>query len=278
MARSRDTDPPTDQGDDARPDREPATEGGVEAEVVDDEVDASAEEGVEKLQRSTRVMVSTGLLGGIEVGFGTVLYLMVLHETGSVLLGALAFSVGFIALFLAHSELFTEGFFFPVMAVFARRGSLLQVARLWAITLGANLIGAWLLMWAVVTALPDLDGVIAKEARHYVDAPLGWQSIALAFLGGAAITLMTRMQAGSKDDIAIMAAAIAGALLEIGLGLFHSVLSSIVIFGALHSGAAGVTYGNWLGFFWYVTLFNIIGGLVLVTAPRLLRASAVDAP
>lgn len=278
MARSRDTDPPTDQGDDARPDREPATEGGVEAEVVDDEVDASAEEGVEKLQRSTRVMVSTGLLGGIEVGFGTALYLMVLHETGSVLLGALAFSVGFIALFLAHSELFTEGFFFPVMAVFARRGSLLQVARLWAITLGANLIGAWLLMWAVVTALPDLDGVIAKEARHYVDAPLGWQSIALAFLGGAAITLMTRMQAGSKDDIAIMAAAIAGALLEIGLGLFHSVLSSIVIFGALHSGAAGVTYGNWLGFFWYVTLFNIIGGLVLVTAPRLLRASAVDAP
>ncbi len=272
MTAKTERDHPTDQGE-GGDDSPPTTEGGVEAEVVEDEADESVAEGVEKLQRSTRVMFSTGLLGGIEVGFGTVLYLMVLHETGSQLLGALAFSVGFIALFLAHSELFTEGFFFPIMALFAREGTVLQLLRLWAITLASNLVGAWLLMWVVVTALPDLHGVIAEEALSYVESPLGWQSVSLAILGGAAITLMTRMQTGSKDDIAILAAAVSGALLEVGLGLFHSVLSSIIIFGALHSGAEGVTYQNWLEFFWYVTLANIVGGLVLVTAPRLLRAS-----
>lgn len=267
--------PPADKEEGSPHPPPAATEGGVEAEVVEDEVDESVEKGVEKLQRSSRVMFSTGLLGGIEVGFGTVLYLVVLHETGSQLLGALAFSVGFIALFLAHSELFTEGFFFPVMAIFAKEGTVWQILRLWGMTLTGNFVGAWLLMWLVVTALPELDGTIAEEARHYVDAPLGWQSISLAVLGGGVITLMTRMQTGSKGDVAILAAAVSGALLEVGLELFHSVLSSIVIFGALHSGAEGVTYLGWLGFLWYVTIFNVLGGLVLVTAPRLLRTSAV---
>lgn len=273
MADTTERDHPTDQGEGGDDDHPPNPEGGVEAEVVEDEADESVAEGVEKLQRSIRVMFSTGLLGGIEVGFGTALYLMVLHETGSQLLGALAFSVGFIALFLAHSELFTEGFFFPVMALFAKEGTILQLLRLWAITLVSNLVGAWLLMWVVVTALPDLHGVIAEESLHYVESPLGWQSVCLAILGGAAITLMTRMQTGSKDDIAILAAAVSGALLMVGIGVYHSVLSSIIIFGALHSGAEGVTYLNWLHFLWWVTLANIVGGLVLVTAPRLLRAS-----
>lgn len=278
MGRRHPTDPTAEQQDDAGPGRRPATaEGGVEAEVVEDELDSSVAEGREKLTRPIRVMFGTGLLGGIEVALGAVLYLKVLHETGSVLLGALAFSVGFIALFLAHSELFTEGFFFPIMALFARRGTVLQVARLWGITFGANLLGAWLVMWVAVVALPRLHGVIASEARHYVSAPLGWQTICLAVLGGAAITLMTRMQTGATDDVAVLAAAVSGALLEIGLGLFHSVLSSIIIFGALHSGAAGVTYVGWLGFLWHVTIFNVVGGLVLITAPRLLRTSVATA-
>ncbi len=245
----------------------------AEGEVVEDEFDTSITEGRQKLARSVRVMFATGLLGGMEVSLGAVLYLMVLDTTGSVWLGALAFSVGFIVLFLAHSELFTEGFFFPIMALFARRGTVVQVMRLWIITLLSNLVGAWVIMWVVVLALPQLHDLIATQARHYVDAPLGLQSICLAVLGGAAITLMTRMQVGRKDDIAVLAASVVGALFQIGLGLFHSVLSSIIIIGALHSGADGVTYGDWLGFLWYVTLFNIIGGVVLITGPRLLRTS-----
>lgn len=244
---------------------------------VEPEVEESFSEGVlegrERLHRSTRVMLTTGLLGGIEIGFGVVAYLAVLHETDSSFLAALAFSVGFMALYLAHSELFTEGFFYPIVAVFDGEGSLAQLARLWTLTLLTNLAAGWALMWVVVTALPGLRPTLVEEALHYVEAPLGWESVCLALLGGGAITLMTRMQAGSTSEVGTLAAAVAAAVLLVGVGLFHSVLDSIIIFGALHLGVDGVTYGGWAQWFWYVALANVVGGLVLVTLPRLLRAS-----
>lgn len=247
---------------------------------VDEEVQGSfgstVEEGRERLNRSQRVLFTTGLLGGIEIGFGVVAYLTVLHETGSHLLGALAFSIGFMALYLAHSELFTEGFFYPIMAIFAGRGTMLQLLRLWTFTLVTNLLGGWLLMWLVVAALPDLHTTITEEALKYVEAPLGWESICLALLGGGAITLMTRMKSGSGSEAATLAASVAGAVLIVGVGLFHSILDSVIIFGALHLGAEGVSYLNWLQWFWYVALANVVGGLVLVTLPRLLRTSQLN--
>ena len=50
---------------------------------------------------------------------GILAYLAVLHETGDHLLAGLAFGIGLAALYLAHSELFTEGFLLPIMALFA---------------------------------------------------------------------------------------------------------------------------------------------------------------
>ena len=47
-------------------------------------------------------------------------------------------------------------------------------------------------------------------------------------------------------------------------------LDSLLIFGAIFSGA-DVGYADWLGWFWYAVVFNILGGVVLVTSLRLLR-------
>lgn len=58
-----------------------------------------------------------------------------MYETGDHLLAGVAFSVGLVALFLAHSELFTENFLMPVAAVVAREGSLRQLGKLWVGTL-----------------------------------------------------------------------------------------------------------------------------------------------
>ena len=63
---------------------------------------------------------------------------------------------------------------------------------------------------------------------------------------------------------------VAGGFLLAGLQLFHSILDSLLVFGAIQSGAP-ITYGQWLGWFGYTLLFNVLGGLVLVTALRLLR-------
>src|SRR5690242_4687737 len=70
----------------------------------------SVDEGERRLARSWPSLLATGIVGGIDVGVGLLAMLVVRHETGSQLLGALAFGIGFIALVLAGSELFTENF------------------------------------------------------------------------------------------------------------------------------------------------------------------------
>jgi formate/nitrite transporter FocA (FNT family) len=65
-------------------------------------------EGSNRLDRPLVPLLATGFVGGIDVGVGVLAYLVVYHETGQPLLAATAFPIGFIALLLARSELFTE--------------------------------------------------------------------------------------------------------------------------------------------------------------------------
>ena len=228
-------------------------------------------EGAQRLHRTWREVLATGFAGGLEVAVGVLALLAVYAATGSHLLAGIAFSSGFIALMLARSELFTEGFLVPVTAVFAGRASAAQLAKLWGGTLVANLIGGWLVMWLVVRGFPELGETAIESATHFVDAPLDIQSVCLAFLGGSIITLMTRMQHGAHSEGGKIVAAVIGAFLLAGLQLFHSILDSLLIFGALHAGAP-FGYGDWLAWFWYTALLNMAGGLLVVTFLRLVRS------
>jgi formate/nitrite transporter FocA (FNT family) len=242
---------------------------------VEDELteafDTIVSEGAQRLHRGWLEVVSTGLAGGLEVATGVLALFFVLARTGSHLLGGLAFSIGFIALLLARSELFTEGFLVPVTAVVAKRASPLQLGKLWLGTLLANLAGGWLLMWVVMRAFPELGPTAIASGRHFVDAPLDLQSVCLALLAGSTLTLMTRMQHGTTSDPAKIVAAIAGGFLLAGFSLFHSILDSLIVFAALHAGAP-FGYGAWLSWFWYTALLNMAGGLVVVTFLRLIRS------
>jgi len=242
----------------------------VEDEVVE-AFDRIVDEGAQRLHRSWREVLTTGLAGGLEVATGVVALLAVYAATGSHLLAGLAFGIGFIALMLAKSELFTEGFLVPVTAVVAGRASAAQLGKLWAGTLVANLVGGWLVMWLVVHALPDLGATAVESGRTFVEAPLDLRSVCLALLAGAFITLMTRMQHGADSEAGKLAAALAGGFLLAGLVLFHSILDSLILFGAIHHGAP-YGYGDWLAWFWWTTLLNVVGGLVVVTLLRLVRS------
>jgi formate-nitrite transporter family protein len=228
-------------------------------------------EGAQRLHRSWAQVVSTGLAGGLEVATGVLAMLAVLAETGSHLLGGLAFSIGFIALLLARSELFTEGFLVPVAAVVAARAGAAQLAKLWGGTLVANLIGGWLFTWVIVKAFPSLAATAVESATPFVTAPFGLRTACLALLAGSTLTLMTRMQHGTTSDPAKIVAAVAGGFLLAGLQMFHSILDSLLIFCALHAGAP-FGYGDWLAWFWWTALLNMAGGLFVVTFLRLLRS------
>ena len=242
---------------------------------VEDEIAESFDrivgEGAQRLHRTWRAVLVTGTFGGIEVGLGVMAYLATMAETGSHLLAGLAFGIGFLTLLLAKSELFTEDFLVPITAVIAKEATLPQLAKLWSGTLIANLASGWAFMWLVVLAFPGLHETLIESAEHFVKAPFSAETACLALLAGAVITLMTRMQHGTESVPAKIVAAFAGAFLLVGLQMFHSILDSLLIFGAIHAGA-DVSYQDWLGWFSYTVVLNVVGGVVLVTALRLVRS------
>jgi formate/nitrite transporter FocA (FNT family) len=239
---------------------------------LEDAFTRMVDEGTQRLHRSWREVLVTGFFGGTEVAMGVLAYLSVLSATHNPLVAGLAFSIGFLALLLGRSELFTEGFLVPVTTVAAKRANVRQLLKLWSGTLVSNLAGGWLLMSLIMAAFPKLHAQTVESALHYVSAPISAESVSLAVLGGMAITLMTRMQHGTDSVFGKITAAVAGAFLLAGLQMFHSILDSLLIFGAIATGDAPFGYLDWLSWFGYTVLGNVFGGLVLVTLLRLLRS------
>jgi len=228
------------------------------------------EEGDERLSRAWLPLIATGLLGGVDVGTGVLAYFVVQHYTHNALLAGLAFSVGFVALLLARSELFTENFLVPVVAVAAGHRGMWSLLRLWALTLGMNLVGGWVITWLIVTGRPDLKETAVEVSAHYFELGFTLHSFVLAVLAGTVITLMTRMQHATDNlGVQLIPAIVFGALLA-GGQLFHSVLDSLFMFAGLHSGSS-FGYLDWLGALGWSALGNLVGGVGLVTTIRLVR-------
>ncbi len=232
----------------------------------------SIEEGRRRLRRGPLVLVATGLVGGVDIGVGVLALLLTEQTTHNTLLGGLAFGSGFIALSLARSELFTEGFLLPVGAVVARKGKLHSLIRLWVVTFLANLAAGWVITYLIVAGLPSLRSTAVSAGRYYaVSIGLGGRAFALAVLGGVVITLMTWMQHSSESILApLVAAEITGFLLG-GARLNHTVVASLVMFAALHTGHAGFGYDQWALAAGWAALGNLVGGIGLVTFLRLLQ-------
>lgn len=241
----------------------------LEDELVE-EFESTVTEGAERLNRTWRALAITGLFGGIDVGLGIMAMLAVLDATGSKLLGGAAFGIGLFALRLAHSELFTEDFLLPINAVAARHGTWVQLLRLWAVTLVTNLAGGWLFTWLIVAAFPRYTDVLTEVATGYMEDGLTLESAALALMAGFTITLVTRMGQGSSEGLVTLANSLISGFLVVGLGMLHGALNSVVIFGAMHAGA-DIAYRDWLAWFAWVIPLNMIGGLVILTFPRLIR-------
>lgn len=256
----------TNEGRNAR--RDGPTEELAEEEL-EEAFDRTVEEGERRLRRQWPSLVMTGVVGGVDVSFGVLAYLIVLQRTGSVSLAGIAFSIGFIALTLAQSELFTEDFLIPVVAVVARRAGVGSLLRLWGVTLVANLVGGWVITWLAMVGYPQLRPTAIETAGHYINLANTKQGFALAMIAGAVITLLTWMQHNTDQlGVRLVPAVVFGALLA-GGQLLHSVLDSFYAFAALHTGHAPFGYLDWLNMLGWAALGNLVGGVGLVTILRL---------
>lgn len=239
---------------------------------LDTAIDRTVVGGIPRLLRSWAGTLSTGFVAGLEVGLGVLALLYVKEQTGSQILAGLAFSIGFIALLLGRSELFTEGFMTPIAVVAAKRARLSDAVKLWSGTLAGNLAGGIVIAWFAMRAFPQLNHEAIHSASYFVD--MGWtlRSFSLAILAGMAITLMTRMHNGTDSVVGKLVASVAIAFLLAGLRLFHSILDSLVIFFALQTTRAPFGYLAWLGFFALAVVGNVVGGVGFTTLVRLVRS------
>ncbi|MBV8959378.1 MAG: formate/nitrite transporter family protein [Actinobacteria bacterium] len=230
----------------------------------------TVEEGVQRLTRATPSLLATGLVGGADVSVGLFALLVVKTETGDTLLASLAFGLGFVALTLASSELFTENFLVPIAAVAAKKATTAQVGRLWAGTASMNLIGGWLVMGLIITGFPRLGPTAVEVARHYPAIGIGWRSMAGALMGGAVITLMTWMEHSTESVTGKLAAAVGAAFLLAAAPLNHVIVVSLEMFAALQHGAP-FGYVDWVSVAAWYTLGNVLGGVVMVAGLRLVQ-------
>jgi formate/nitrite transporter FocA (FNT family) len=269
QARERSEDSPESRpGVGADPEKNPE----VAEKPVEDAITRAIDEGRRRISRKTWPLLATGVLGGIDVGTGVLALLFVEHETGSVVLAGLAFSIGFIALTLARSELFTEDFLVPVTTVIARQARFRMLMRLWIGTLVANLAGGWVFTYLVLKGFPQFADTAIKSGAHYVDLGLGVKAFSLAVLGGAVITLMTWMQHTTESVGIRLVPAVTGAFLLAGAQLNHAIVNSLLMFAALHTGRAPFGYLEWAQTAGLAAVGNIVGGVLLVTLLRVFQS------
>ncbi|MDP8962107.1 MAG: formate/nitrite transporter family protein [Actinomycetota bacterium] len=226
-----------------------------------------------RLTRTFPEILTTGLVGGIDVSLGVTALLVVEHETGSRLLAALAFTIGFIALILGKTDLFDENYLAPVAAVIADKTGFASLLRLWAGLLTMNLVGAWIFAGLTAAALSPLQKTAVSVAKFYPERGVTWESFALGVLGGAVITLMTWMEHGSATEFGRIVAAVLAGFLIAAAPLNHIIVMSAEMFAALHMGAP-FGYADWAGMAAWVTVANIVGGVLLVTLLRIVQVQA----
>jgi formate/nitrite transporter FocA (FNT family) len=250
--------------------REQASSAGRSGDQLTETLQRTVDEGVMRVSRSLPALLTTGLVGAGDVALGLFALYIVREATHSEVLGAIAFSIGFIALTLATSELFTENFLVPIAAVVAGKATKASVLRLWAGTLAMNLVGGWFIVGLIGTGFPQLRSVTVEVGRFYPGIGIGWRSLAGAIVGGAVITLMTWMERSTESVPGKLAAAISAAFLLAAAPLNHVIVVSLEMFAALQRGAP-FGYLDWAAVAGWYTLGNLIGGVGLVTVLRMIQ-------
>ncbi len=131
-----------------------------------DIVEQAADVGEERLDRTNLDIFFTGIIGGIEVSIGGLAAMLVVGAAltavpdltlyAALALGGVVFPIGFIFVIMGRSELFTENFLIPVVAVLNRERTILSLMEVFAFSWIGNLIGAGIM--AALQLVPDAIG------------------------------------------------------------------------------------------------------------------------
>ncbi len=232
---------------------------------------AILKEGEEELERSSSALFWSGLAAGLSMGFSLVtealLQTYLPDAKWRPLVAKLGYSAGFLIVILGRQQLFTENTLTPILPLLKRKDgkSLLNVLRLWAVVLVANLLGALLFAWVIArtTAFdPEIQRTFS-EIGHRAIEPSALTILLRGIFAGWLIALMVWLLPFAETArvwVIIFVTYI------VGLSHFSHIIAGAVEVFAI----AAMNEESWLsvlGHYLAPTLIgNIIGGVTLVAA------------
>lgn len=228
------------------------------------------EEGEDELRRTNSMLFWSGLAAGLSMGFSLVAQGLIQahlpNATWRPLVVSLGYSVGYLIVILGRQQLFTENTLTVILPLLTRRDrrTFLGVARLWAIVLVANLVGAAIFVWVIShTSVfhPDVQRAFGEISR----ATLGeesWSIFIRGIFAGWLIALMVWILPSAESQKALIIIVIT---FVVGLGQFSHIVagSTEVLYMVMTNGA---TFGQFLAYALPTFLGNAVGGVTLVAA------------
>jgi len=226
----------------------------------------------EDLERPTKALFLSGFTAGMDLGLGPLLMVVLftlMHgapHAARELLVASAYSAGFVFVVLGRSALFTEQTTSAVMPVLARRTGVLQLLRLWAIVLVANLLGASVIA-AIIAFLAPRLGVADVSAMHAIAGRLlahdSLSIAASAVLAGWVMGLLSWLVVAARDTVSQLFIVWLTTFLIGIVGLHHCIAGTVEVLMAVLT-PGGPPLAEFWRFLGLAILGNAVGGSVFV--------------
>ena len=238
--------------------------------------------GAERLDRSSFDMLLTAVIGGVEVSLGGFAAMAVLggavatfpqlDQFAALSLAALVFPVGFLFVVIGRSELYTENFLIPVVAVLNRTRPASALVKIWAISWVGNMLGC-----AGMALLLNVPGSIGHSVLHgyavYTEHKLAVPYLGVfvsALLAGMIMTILTWVLLALHNAMDRILAIWAAGFLIFATGVSHTVVGASILF----AGFAEAHLPFWQVLVWLAlaTAGNLVGGVGFVTLFRFVQS------
>lgn len=233
--------------------------------------EAIRKEGGHELERKTSSLAWSGLAAGMSMGFSFLTQALLKQHLPEAswepLITKLGYSVGFLIVILGRQQLFTENTLTVILPLLLQKTGrvLMNVARLWAVVLVANLAGAFLFAWVTArTGIvdPGLHQTLDRIGNEAMSQSFGINLLRAVFAGWLIALMVWLIPAAESARIWVIVAL----TYVIGIAHFpHIIAGAVEVF---YLGISGVrSWADILGGYALPTLIgNTIGGVALVAA------------
>lgn len=238
-----------------------------------------------ELARPALGLVLSGLLAGFGVGFSVLIAAVLMTQFGPhvseparELLIANAYTIGFMLVILARTDLFTEYTTIAILPVLDGRASVGRLARLWGLVYVGNIAGTAAIAAVVVVAGQGLQVADPRSFATMAERLVGHSPAVIlvsSCLAGWLMGLLSWLVISARETISQIFVIWLVTFIIGYAHLHHSITGSVEalvgVFTAAHLRAE--EYAHFLG---WTTLGNIVGGVVfavLIRYSTLLSAS-----